>query len=309
MKIKKIDAKKYLRPFVKWAGGKGNLIIEYEKIGLLDLEFEDYYEPFLGGGAMFFYLWKKGKIQKKAYLSDINRDLIDAYIVIRDNLESLVSHLEEIKDKYTMDDYYIFRKHYNKLKLAESLTDEQRIRKVALFIYLNKTCFNGLYRENKKGEFNVPFGKYKNPKIFDKNNLKVVSKALQNTVLKVVDFEAAVSPAKEGDFIYFDPPYIPISPTANFTSYHQKDFTLQDQKRLAETIRKLSLRKVKILLSNAYHPAIKETYKEIPGVHFFEVMAPRYINSNGNKRGPINEYAITNYEPIVRKKSVQMSLW
>ena len=307
--MKNNDAKKYSKPFVKWAGGKGNLIPEYEKIGLLELNFNDYYEPFLGGGAMFFYLWKKGKIQNKAYLSDINRDLIDTYIVVRNNLDILLSYLENMKDKYSKKDYYAFRKQYNKLKLTENLSEEQRILKAALFIYLNKTCFNGLYRENRKGEFNVPFGRYKNPTIYDEDNLRATSKALQNAILRVLDFEDAVSTTKEGDFVYFDPPYIPISPTANFTSYHQRDFTLQDQKRLAKTIRKLSLRKVKVLLSNAYHPTIKEIYKDILGIHFFEVMAPRYINSNGNKRGPIKEYAITNYETIQRKKSLQMSLW
>ena len=307
--MKDNDAKRYPKPFLKWAGGKGNLIPEYERIGLLKLNFEDYYEPFLGGGAMFFYLWKKGKIRNKAYLSDINQDLIDTYIVVRDDLQILLSYLENMKNKYSRGDYYAFRKQYNKLKLTKDLSEEQRILKAALFIYLNKTCFNGLYRENKKGEFNVPFGRYKNPTIYDENNLRAVSKALQNTVLRVLDFEYAVSTAKDGVFVYFDPPYIPISPTANFTSYHQRDFTLQDQKRLAKTIRKLSLRKVKVLLSNAYHPTIKEIYKDILGIHFFEVMAPRYINSNGNKRGPIKEYAITNYEPIQRKKSLQMSLW
>ena len=309
MRISNKDVREYPRPFVKWAGGKGNLITEYEKKGLLNLSFNDYYESFLGGGAMFFYLWKKGKIKNKAYLSDINRDLIDAYIVIRDNLEILLNYLEEMQNKNHKEDYYLFRKQYNELKLTENLSEEERIRKVALFIYLNKTCFNGLYRENKKGEFNVPFGKYKNPTIFDENNLRAVSKALQNAILRVMDFEDAVRTAKEIDFVYFDPPYIPISPTASFTSYHQQDFNLDDQKRLAETIRRLSLKKVRILLSNAYHPTIEEIYRKIPNIRFFEVMAPRYINSNGHKRGPIKEYAITNYEPLNKNKSFQMTLW
>ena len=300
--------KGYPKPFVKWAGGKGNLISVYEKFGLLNVNFNDYYEPFLGGGAMFFYLWQKHKIKRKAYLSDINRDLIEAYIVIKDDLERLLSHLSIMQDKYTKEDYYKYREEYNKLKLRNNLNNEEKITKTVLFIYLNKTCFNGLYRENRKGEFNVPFGKYKNPKIYDEYNLRTVSKALQYAVLTVADFEEAVSTAKNGDFVYFDPPYIPISPTANFTSYHQQDFTLEDQRRLAETIRRLSLKNVRILLSNAFHPTIKKIYEDIPGIQFFEVMAPRYINSNGNKRGPIKEYAITNYEPVKKRTQMQMQL-
>ncbi len=299
----------YPRPFIKWAGGKGNIIPEYEKIGLLNIEFNDYYEPFLGGGAMFFYLWKKGKIKKKAYLSDINKDLIDAYATIKNNLEQLLAQLSMVKDKYEREDYYKFRKEYNSLKLMKTLTEEQRIKKTALFIYLNKTCFNGLYRENKKGEFNVPFGKYKAPTIYNEYNLRAVSKALEDAILRVLDFEDAVYTAKEGDFVYFDPPYMPISPTANFTSYHQKDFTLEDQKRLAKTIRKLSSKNVKILLSNAYHPTVKAIYESIPNIHFFEILAPRFINSNGNGRGAIKEYALTNYEPIKNSPKIQMRLW
>ena len=294
------------RPFIKWAGGKANLIPEYEKVGLLDLDFNDYYEPFLGGGAMFFYLWKKGKIKKKAYLSDINSNLMDVYAVIKDNLKWLLTEISEMHDKYTHEYYYDFRKEYNELKLKGNIIKEERIRKTALFIYLNKTCFNGLYRENKKGEFNVPFGKYKNPKIYDEINLRAVSKALQNAVLRVSDFEDAMSSTTEGDFVYFDPPYMPLSNTANFTSYHQKDFTLEDQKRLAKTIRELSFKKVKILLSNAYHPTIQKIYETIPNMQFFEVLAPRYINSNGNGRGQIYEYAIANY--ATRKKIIKSEL-
>jgi len=308
MSVKNDGLNGYPKPFIKWAGGKSNIIPVYEKIGLLDIEFNDYYEPFLGGGAMFFYLWKKGKIKGRAYLSDINKDLIDTYLVIRDNLEDLLGYLNSLKYKYTKEDYYKFRRRYNILKSKKEISTTEKAEKSALFIYLNKTCFNGLYRENKKGEFNVPFGRYKNPKIYDEYNLRAASRALKNSILKVSDFGDAVFSAQKDDFVYFDPPYIPISPTSNFTSYHQQDFDIEDQKRLAETISKLSLKGVKILLSNAYHPTIKDIYKDIPDINFFVVLAPRYINSNGNKRGPVKEYAITNYKPSKKKTSIQMSL-
>ena len=308
MRIANKTINQYPKPFVKWAGGKGNLILEYEKLGLLALDFNNYYEPFLGGGAMFFYLWQKRKIRNEAYLSDINRDLIEAYLVIKNNLYMLLSYLSKMKNRYSKEDYYKFRNEYNTLKLSKNFTIESMIKKTALFIYLNKTCFNGLYRENKKGEFNVPFGRYKNPKIYDEYNLRAVSKALQSAILKVSDFEDAVSSAKEGDFVYFDPPYIPISPTASFTSYHQNGFGIDEQKRLAKVIERLTNHRVNVLLSNAYHPKIFELYKNIPNIQFFEVLAPRYINSNGNKRGPIKEYAITNYESVKKASKVQMCL-
>ncbi|NPA75550.1 MAG: DNA adenine methylase [Euryarchaeota archaeon] len=284
------------RPFIKWAGGKGNIIGPYEEKGLLSLEFKDYYEPFLGGGAMFFHLWNKKKI-RKAYLSDINKDLIDTYITIKEHLNELLDALKVLQNMHSKEEFYKFRAEFNELKTRAELSEEEIIRKSALFIYLNKTCFNGLYRENKKGEFNVPFGRYKNPKIYDEENLRAVSKALQNAELRVCDFEDAVKNARAGDFVYFDPPYMPISPTSNFTSYHQKDFTIDEQKRLAKVIENLIGRGVYVLLSNAYHPDIRALYEHIPGINFFEILAPRYINSNGKKRGPVKEYAISNYLP------------
>ena len=298
---------KYPKPFVKWAGGKGALVEEYSKLGLIPLKFNRYFEPFLGGGAMFFYLWRRGVIKNEAYLSDINKELISTYKIIKEDVNSLISQLEKLKDKYSEEMFYHFRTEYNKLKKLDVLNFQMRVRKAALFIYLNKTCYNGLYRENRKGEFNVPFGRYKNPNILDEENLRWVNKALQNAILSVCDFEECALKAKEGDFVYFDPPYIPISSTASFTSYHQRDFTIEDQERLAKVIEKLSSRGVYVLLSNASHPEIKRLYKDISGIHFFEVLAPRYINSNGNKRGPIREYALTNY-PSFKKRIIQSTI-
>jgi len=294
------------KPFLKWAGGKGNLVIEYEKLGLIPDEFNNYFEPFLGGGAMYFYLWRRKKIKNKAFLSDINSELINVYEIIKENVDKLLNELKKLKNKYSKDDYYRFRDEYNALKKIKNPTPGERIRKAALLIYLNKTCYNGLYRENRKGEFNVPFGRYKNPSIYDRDNLLAVSKALHSTILKICDFEECLKNTQRNDFVYFDPPYMPLSLTASFTSYHKLDFSYEDQKRLARVFKELTEKGVKVLLSNAYHPDIEKLYRDIEGAVLTVVQAPRFINSKAESRGAINEYAITNYPPTKHGKQLTL---
>ncbi|MGQ4834414.1 MAG: DNA adenine methylase, partial [Candidatus Asgardarchaeia archaeon] len=252
------------KPFVKWAGGKGQLLnIISENI---PTSFEDYYEPFVGGGAVFFYLYSNGLI-RKAYLSDLNEDLINAYNVIKYRVYELI---EELKNR----DFYANKKEqYYKIREWEP---KDPIKKAARFIYLNKTAYNGLYRVNSKGKFNVPFGRYKNPKILDEVNLLAVHEALQVAEIFVADFQDAVKTAKKGDFIYFDPPYQPVSSTARFTQYTKGAFKKEDQIRLARVFKELDSRGCFILLSNSNNYFIKTLYNNY---RIITVHAKRAINS------------------------------
>jgi len=269
------------RPFVKWAGGKTQL--SSELFSRTPLQFNNYYEPFVGGGAFFFSLYRAGRI-KHAYLSDLNAELIDAYVAIRDNVEDLIKILstyEHDKDFF----YRIREQDAKKLNLFE---------RAARLIYLNKTCYNGLYRVNRQGQFNVPFGSYKSPRICDSENLREVSTALQGVKIACRPFEKVVRNAKKGDFVYFDPPYEPLSRTANFTSYHKRGFSQDSQKRLRDVCHKLTQNQVQVLLSNSSAALIHELYSD-NGFHIDEVKANRAINSNPKKRGKLTELVVTNY--------------
>jgi DNA adenine methylase len=285
------------KPFLKWAGGKGELVPIFDRCGLLPPQFSDYYEPFLGGGAMFFYLWKNGRITGDAHLNDVNRDIVDSYNIIIENLPELIEELEVLKMRKDEESFYEFRDEFNVLKNGDKWTPEKKIRKTALLLYLNKTCFNGLYRENSKSGFNVPYGKYANPKILDLRNLKKVSISLKDAIVTSGDYSEACDRVKEGDFVYFDPPYMPISETSNFTGYHASNFLLEDQEKLADLYQRLSEKGAFLLLSNAYHPEIKRLFESIEGIHLNVVMAKRSISCQGNSRQPVKEYAITNYPP------------
>jgi DNA adenine methylase len=267
------------RPFLKWAGGKSKLISQY--IPYIPARFDNYYEPFLGGGAVFFYL-ASNRANYKAILADINSELINAYCCVRDRVEELILLLAEHQTSHSKDYYYEVRKQ----NIGTTLENAARL------IYLNKTCFNGLYRENSKGEFNVPIGKYKNPTICNSEVLRSVSSSLQSTRLEVRPFDAVLNYANAEDFVYFDPPYYPLSPTSNFTAYSSYCFNENDQIRLKETFAKLARRGVKVMLSNSDCPFIREVYKEF-NIH--EILAPRAINSNAKKRGKITELLITSY--------------
>lgn len=295
------------RPFIKWAGGKSSLVVEFEKKGLLPKQFNDYYEPFMGGGAVFFYLYNKGLINSNSFLSDVNKELVNVYNEIKQRPKPLIVQLKTLEDKYSSELFYQFRIEYNELKIKESSTAKEKTRKAALLIYLNKTCFNGLYRENKSGGFNVPFGDYENPRILDEPNILAVSTALKNTTISKKDFADCLKHAKEGDFVYFDPPYHPMSETASFTSYSEGDFGFDEQKRLSEVFSKLTEKKVLVLLSNSSHDEIKKLYERIEGAYLNTVNASRYISCKGSGRKPVLEYAITNFKPVVAQKRLEIS--
>ncbi|MCX6770661.1 MAG: DNA adenine methylase [Candidatus Micrarchaeota archaeon] len=277
------------RPFVKWAGGKRQLLDELTQ-GLP--YFENYHEPFIGGGALFFRLEAMNRI-KRAYLSDSNAELINAYSVIKNEVFELMSELAS--PLYVNDEAA-----YYKIRASRPKTNVER---AARFIYMNKTAFNGLYRVNSSGGFNVPFGKYDNPKILDSQNLMLVHRALQKDELYCGDFTIALKNAKRGDFVYFDPPYFPISKTSNFTGYTKDGFGENEQKKLLKTYKELDSKGCFVLLSNSYSDFISELYAE------FEpetVHANRMINCKGDQRGKIKELIVRNWEPkITQRKLVE----
>jgi len=273
-----VDSVVKAKPFVKWAGGKRQLLKELTK-GLP--KFKKYIEPMAGGGALFFELKNNGLITE-AILNDYNRELMDTYNIIGGNTEAIMGELSKNKYKNEMETFYKIRQ--------EEPTN--KVEKTARFIYLNRTAYNGLYRVNSKGKFNAPFGKYKNPKILDKKNLRAVSKALKGVKLLSTDFEKAIKNAKKGDLVYFDPPYNPLSKTASFTSYTEKDFDKKEQIRLAKTFKKLDKKGCYLMLSNSFTPLIQELYKDF---NIRTVYANRAINCKAGGRGKIKEVIITNY--------------
>ncbi|MBS9783804.1 DNA adenine methylase [Candidatus Gracilibacteria bacterium] len=270
------------KPFVKWVGGKRQLIKQFEK--LFPEEFNNYFEPFLGGGAVFFNLQKK-----QSFLSDINEELINLYQIIQTKPQKLIEFLEE--QKISKERFLEIRAWDREEKWTKKY---DKIQRAGRFMYLNRTCFNGLYRVNSKGEFNVPFGKYKNPDIVQKENILNASKLLNKTKaeIKLQSFEKVLEKAKKGDFVYFDPPYDVLTESANFTSYDKSGFGQDMQKKLAEVCRKLDKKGVKFMLSNHNTPFIREIYK---GFTFEVVKARRNVNSKGSGRGEVEEVVVFNY--------------
>lgn len=274
------------KPFVKWAGGKRQLLpVIAENI---PHKFERYFEPFLGGGAVFFSLISQGR-SAKWMLSDLNSDLILSYVTIRDRADELVSALEVHSENYFKNQ----SSYYYKIRGSNP---KGQVEKVSRLIFLNKTCFNGLYRVNSKGKFNVPLGKYVNPNIVNKENLLAVSNILQSRdiSIKCQDFEAAIKTASSGDFVYLDPPYQPVSETANFTSYTNDNFGYDDQERLFTKFKALDKKGVKILLSNSKSDEIIELFKEFSD-GIVEINANRFINSVSSRRTGHTELLIKNY--------------
>ncbi|RCJ21740.1 DNA methyltransferase [Nostoc sp. ATCC 43529] len=264
------------RPFLKWAGGKSKLIQQY--IPYFPNNYKNYYEPFLGGGAVFFYLQPN-----KAILTDINAELINTYCCVRDNVNELILLLKEHKERHNRDYYYTIRNN-------SAGTD---LEKAARFIYLNKTCFNGLYRVNSQGNFNVPLGRYKNPNICPEDLLRKASKALYKSDIKQQNFlDVGNYATNSDDFIYFDPPYYPISKTSYFTAYSKYCFAEKQQIQLRELFAKLAERGVKVMLSNSDCEFIRKLYSNF---NIYTVSATRAINSNAKKRGNITEVLITSY--------------
>ena len=274
-------------PFVKWAGGKTQLLPELDP--LIPKDFERYFEPFVGGGAMFFHLTRKNR-PFKAYLTDKNPDLINAYNVVKNDVQTLISVLRKNQKAFrdNREEYY-----YKLRKETKFVSEAER---AARFITLNKTCFNGLYRVNKNGVFNVPIGSYKNPMICDANNLEKVSANLKfaEAWIKELDYKEALQMAERGDFIYLDPPYDPTSSTSNFTSYTEFGFGDDDQKELRDIFDKLDRKGCKIILSNSDTPSIRELYS---GYKKYQktVDALRIINCKASRRKGHKELVIRNF--------------
>lgn len=264
------------RPFLKWAGGKARLIPQYQPY--LPQRFETYHEPFLGGGALFFYLAPQ---LKSAYLSDLNPELVNVYRCVRDRLDDLLTCLEVHQQHHSQPYYYNVR----------AQRDLSPIPRAARLIYLNKTCYNGLYRENQQGHFNVPMGRYKNPKICNPELLKATSQALQIAEISQQTFESAATLARgANDFVYFDPPYHPISGTSCFTAYSRFSFEAADQERLQATFAQLAKRGVNVLLSNSDCDFVRNLYQDFT-IH--TITAARAINSDARKRGKITEVLVS----------------
>lgn len=296
---------KEIKPFIKWAGGKNSLIPQITKYYPLELkkgEMKRYIEPFVGGGAVLIDILQKYKI-KEAYAFDINKDLINCYNVIKYEVEELILKLAKkekeflkLEDEKRQKYFYNIREEYNSYNIENKL-DAKR---ASEFIFLNKTCFNGLYRVNKEGKFNVPYGRYKNPTICDTNNLKNLSKLIKDVKFEYGDYKKCEKFVNEKTFVYFDPPYRPLSVTSGFTSYTKEDFNDENQKELAKYYKKLNLKNAKLMLSNSNPKNInkednffEEMYK---GFNINEVSAKRMINSNAKGRGEISELLITNYK-------------
>jgi DNA adenine methylase len=270
--------------FLKWAGGKLQLIEQFKN--LFPHNFNNYYEPFIGSGAVFFYLKSKLKLNK-VFLSDANEELINCFVAVRDKPSELIELLSNHQKKHSKEYYYAVR--------SIECDRLDSVNKAARLIYLNKTCFNGLYRVNSKGQFNVPMGDYENPCIFDTNTLYQASQLLQGVHLRVMAFEKVVNFAQKDDFIYLDPPYIPLSKTSSFTQYSKGSFSGKEQKRLSEVFRILDLRGCFVMLSNSDHALTRELYRDYEK-NIVIVRAKRMINSVGSKRGVINEVVVTNYD-------------
>ena len=293
------------KPFIKWVGGKGQLLSEINKLYPVELgkNINKYAEIFVGGGAVLFDILSKYKLDE-VYISDKNLELINTYKSIRDNVDILIKSLKEMEEQYiplNNEDrkiyYYEKREEYNSLKIN---SEGNNIEKAILFIFLNKTCFNGLYRVNKKGKFNVPMGAYKKPKICDEENLKNVSLTLRNVKIVYADYRESEKFIDDKTFVYIDPPYRPLNITSSFTSYTENDFNDKEQIELAEYINVLNKKGAKIVISNSdpKNNDIDDNFfdKLYKNYNINRVKATRMLNSNASLRGAINELLITNYK-------------
>jgi DNA adenine methylase len=276
------------KPFVKWVGGKRQLLKQFRLMNLyppekFNIKTGRYFEPFVGGGAVFFDL-----LPEKSFLSDLNSELVITYNVIKNDVDRLINSLK----KYEYEKEFFLKVRSMQPKQLPYVEIASR------FIYLNRTCFNGMYRVNSKGEFNVPFGKYFNPLICDEQNLRRVSKALENVEIKCQDYKNIIEYTKKGDFVYFDSPYYPINKTSSFTTYTKEAFLDKEQIELRDTYLKLHKKGCFVMLSNSNTPFINKIYSGIVkyGIKINEVLAGRAINSKGTKRGKITEVLITNYK-------------
>lgn len=289
-----------VRPFLKWAGGKGQLLNKIELIYPFDENITKYAEPFVGGGAVLFDILNKYDLDE-IYISDINLELINTYNVIQNNIDELIYLLWEYHHEYIYLDEEDRKMYYNYKRdlFNEMNTTSYSIRKAALMIFLNKTCFNGLYRVNKQGLFNVPMGKYKNPCICDEENLRNVSAKLQNVKIVCGDYRESRDFIDNHTFVYFDPPYRPITKTSNFTSYTKDSFTDDNQIELGKFVDEMDKRGAKIAISSSDPKNINPEDNFMDDIYskynIKRVEANRMINSKGNSRGKLNELLICNY--------------
>lgn len=268
------------RPFLKWAGGKSYLLPEIR--ARIPKAYDKYFEPFLGAGAVFF-----GLAPQRAILGDVNAEVINAFQMVKSQIDPLIESL--LKHRHTKKYFYALREIDRKPDYW-TYTD---IEKASRLMYLNKTCFNGLYRVNSRGEFNVPFGDYEKPRVVDEENLRLCHQALQNAELRTCSYLDLEAEIQANDFVYLDPPYAPLSPTANFAGYTKDGFSPKDQMELAEFCKRLDKRGVKFLLSNSHTEFIVDLYS---GFKLETVEAPRAINSRSDKRGKVLEVLVRNYE-------------
>ncbi len=272
-------------PFLKWAGGKTQLLGNV--LQWLPERMETYFEPFIGGGAVFFALANEGRF-RSAVIADANPELVETYRVVRDALEPLLEKLSE-HQTHALDEHYYYQMRATDSKALSP------IERAARLLYLNKTCFNGLYRVNKKGQFNVPFGRYPQPRVVNEAALRAASRALQGAVILNSDFEAVAAHAKAGDGIYFDPPYVPISTTSSFNSYHCQPFDDAEQARLLGVYQGCWARGVTAVLSNSDCDKTRQLYR---GLWVETVYASRAINSVGSARGRITEVLVVGPQQV-----------
>lgn len=297
------EKSKKVKPFLKWAGGKSQLLSELEKFYPFNyFNIKKYAEPFIGGGAVLFDLINKYEISE-IYISDTNKELIEAYLEIKNNVEELINSLFKLQEEFLMLNLEERKKYYNlKRKRFNELKNKSdtNLEKVTLLIFLNKTCFNGLYRVNKKGEFNVPMGNYKNPLICDFLNLRLVSEKLKKINIVYGDYKKSIEFIDENTFVYFDPPYRPLSNTSNFTSYSEECFDDKNQIELANFFIELDKIGAKLLLSNSDPKNMNEEdnfFDELyKNFNIKRINANRMINSKSSNRGKIKELLISNFK-------------
>lgn len=268
-------------PIVKWVGGKGRLLGQLVPLLPAGVELMRHVEPFIGGGAVFF-----ARRPDRALLSDVNPELVHTYQAVRDDVDGVIGALARHAAHHDTEHFYAVRERYN------ARLDRSPVERAAMFIYLNKTCFNGLHRVNRRGEFNVPAGRYKSPRILDEPGLRASSRALAGADIRCDGFEALLENARPGDFVYLDPPYEPVSETASFTAYAQDGFSRADQTRLRDVCRELDRRGCKLMLSNSDVPFIRELYKAF---RIDTVMAPRAVSCDGANRRAVSEVVVRNY--------------
>lgn len=273
------------RPFIKWAGGKTQLLPQLSQH--IPATFGRYHEPFIGSAALFFHLHAYERIRQGATLSDSNPALIELYTVVRDDVEALIDGLRSHAAHATDRDYYYTVRGWDR---EPEWAQRTAVERAARMLFLNKTCFNGLHRVNRQGHFNVPFGRYRNPTVCDMPNLRAASRALHGVELVVDDFAGVLRRAAPGDLVYFDPPYLPVSPTASFTAYTSASFGIEQHQRLAQVFAALAARGCYVLLSNSSTPLTHELYNSFVVA---EVAARRAINRDATKRGIVHEVIIT----------------